>query len=256
MRGAVAVLLAGTVVLATACAHPPQHPPTHHPTATAMATADDAPTPDPRVGAVFLGGETLHVCTGSVLDSATGDLILTAAHCMSADTDEYFVPGFAESVDTNAYWHVDAVYLDPRWLAHQDPLADFAIARVSRADGDSIEERSGGVTIGLAPREGTDVTVAGYPVGVGGEQLTCRARTSTHKGYPALPCAGLVDGTSGSPWLVGATVTGIVGGLEGGGCDERVSYSPPFDDAVSQLLRRAEAGGPADEAPSTFDGDC
>jgi hypothetical protein len=44
--------------------------------------------------------------------------------------------------------------------------------------------------------------------------------------------------------------------LEGGGCEEDVSYSPPFDDAVKQLLRRAEAGGPGDAVPTVFADDC
>ena len=71
-----------------------------------------------------------------------------------------------------------------------------------------------------------------------------------------LPCGGLIDGTSGAPWTTGLTVIGLVGGLDGGGCDENVSYSPPFDDAVVQLLTRAEAGGPADPAPAVFDDEC
>jgi hypothetical protein len=74
-----------------------------------------------------------------------------------------------------------------------------------------------------------------------------------------LPCGGLVDGTSGAPWTTGttaATIIGLVGGLDGGGCDENISYSPPFDDGVVALLARAEAGGPADAAPAVYDDDC
>ncbi len=71
--------------------------------------------------------------------------------------------------------------------------------------------------------------------------------------YPSLLCSGLVDGTSGAPWTVGPTITGLVGGLDGGGCDETVTYSPPFDGEVVALLTRAEAGGPADPAPGDFD---
>lgn len=263
MRWMSTATVAWLVLFTAACGAPAERHAQTPEVATATAgravtaTAQDASTPDRRVGAVFLGGETLHVCSGSVLHSQGGDLILTAAHCMSDDADEYFAPGYAESADTDDYWHIDAVYLDPRWIDHQDPLADFAIARVSRADGATVEAHvGGGLTLGSAPSAGTDVTVAGYAVGIGGEQLACRARTALHRGYPALPCAGLVDGTSGSPWLVDATVTGVVGGLEGGGCEESVSYSAPFDDAVQRLLERAEAGGPGDVPPSAFDDDC
>ncbi len=100
-------------------------------------------------------------------------------------------------------WQVGAVYLDPRWIAEQDPMADYAIARVSRSDGARLE------------------SVAGF---------------------------------SGAPWITGSTVTGLIGGLDGGGCAEEVSYSPPFDDGLTALVSRAQAGGgPGDEAPSLFE---
>ena len=48
-------------------------------------------------------------------------------------------------------WHLDAVYLDPRWVQNQDPMADFAIARVSRAGGGTIQAQAGG-GLWLGPR--------------------------------------------------------------------------------------------------------
>ena len=78
----------------------------------------------------------------------------------------------------------------------------------------------------------------------------------TDSGFPSLACEGLVDGTSGAPWVSGATVTGLIGGLEGGGCAENVSYSAPFDEHTAQLLARAEAGGPGDTAPTDYDDRC
>jgi len=214
--------------------------------------------PDPRVGAIFLGGGDLHACTGSVLHSAGGDLVLTAAHCLAAGLPTAFVPGFSGSAAAAQAWPVDTVYLDPRWLAAQDPRADYAIARVSRADGAAIEARAGsGLSLGSAPGPGTRVSVVGYPVGVGGTPIGCQASTETTRGgYPTLPCAGLVDGTSGAPWIAGSTVTGVIGGLDGGGCEESVSYSAPFDEHTTALLARAEAGGPGDVAPQALNDPC
>ncbi|GBE67031.1 hypothetical protein MFM001_34930 [Mycobacterium sp. MFM001] len=218
-----------------------------------------APLPsDPRVGAIFLGGGDLHTCTGSVLHSARGDLVLTAAHCLAAGPPTGFVPGFSGSAAPTEVWTVDAVYLDPRWLSAQDPRADYAIARVSRADGTPIEQQTrSALSLGSAPAPGTRVSIVGYRVGVGGTPIGCQAETTLTQGsYPTLPCAGLVDGTSGAPWITGSTVTGVIGGPDGGGCEESVSYSAPFDEQTAALLARAEAGGPGDAAPQAFNDPC
>jgi hypothetical protein len=259
MRAARIVLLTAVVASGVCCAGPaPTTPAAATTTTTSSPAAAKAVPPQPRIGAVFIGGQSLHACSAAVLDSTAGDLILTAAHCMADGIDTYFVPGFADTAAGADFFQVDAVYLDPRWVTDQDPVADFAIARVGRDGGSSVEARAGGgFRLGTAPKAGTDVTVTGYPVGEGGQPIGCTTRTSaTERGFPSLPCGGLVDGTSGSPWVVGSVIAGLTGGLDGGGCEEKVSYSPPFDDAVARLLVRAEAGGPPDEAPTVFDDDC
>lgn len=207
---------------------------------------------------MFLGGNQLHTCSGAVLDSPAGNLVLTAAHCLAQGYDAYFVPGFKEKAQPQDFWRIDAVYLDPRWITKQDPLADFAVLRVSRDGGGSVETQAGGgFALGVAPKAGTDVTVTGYAFGEGGDPIGCGTHTAGDtRGYPSLPCRGMVDGTSGAPWVADSMVAGLVGGLEGGGCLEDVSYSPPFDGALTALLHRAEAGGPADEAPTSYDSDC
>jgi hypothetical protein len=250
------VLVTGLLAfLATSCGAPPQPRPTTE--APGVPTARPV-SPDPRVGAVFLGDGPQHICSAAVLDSAAGDLILTAAHCLGAGVDVTFVPGFDGQAADDDVWHIDAVYLDQRWLDDQDPRADFAIARVSREAGGSVRAQAGrGLTLGRAPKPGAVVTVTGYEMGVGGGPIGCTAAVATEtRGFPSLPCIGLVDGLSGSPWIVGSTITGLVGGLHGGGCDENLSYSPPFDDAILRVLVRAEYGGPGDEAPAMFDDDC
>jgi hypothetical protein len=260
-----AVLVAGLLAMAAGCRAPSAAPPP--PETQTQAPAPSAPTtthaaapvaPDPRIGALFLGAGDLHTCTAAVLDSKDGDLILTAAHCVAQDVDTTFVAGFSDTADPANIWRVDAAYLDPRWVQNQDPLADFAILRVSRDSGGTVEALAGGgLTIGTSPKAGTEVTVTGYGLGVGGGPIGCTAVTeSAPGGFPSLSCGGLVDGTSGSPWTMGSTVIGLVGGLDGGGCDENVSYSPPFDDAVAALKSRAEDAGPPDAAPAVFDDDC
>jgi hypothetical protein len=216
---------------------------------------------------MFLGGGDVHSCSGAVLASPSGDLVLTAAHCLADGVDASFVPGFdfpgvdvpgpdeAGPVDG---WQVDAVYLDPRWVAVQDPLADYAVARVSRADGARLESvAGGGLRLGGAPEPGQAVTVIGYAAGPGGGPAACQAPAAeAREGFPELHCDGVVAGFSGAPWITGSTVSGLIGGLDGGGCTEEISYSPPFGDAIAALVSRAQAGGPGDAAPASFDDGC
>jgi hypothetical protein len=214
--------------------------------------------PDPRVGAIFFGGSNLHGCTAAVLHSTGGDLVLTAAHCLGPGVPASFIPGFAGKAVLTDAWTVDVLYLDPRWVARKDPHADYAIVRVSRADGKSVEAQVGSaLSLGVAPVPGSQVSVIAYLAGVGGMPVSCRAKTRiTESGYPELPCAGLADGTSGAPWISGSTVIGVIGGLHGGGCAQNLSYSSPFDEHVSDLFARAEAGGPGDAPPAAFNDEC
>src|SRR4051812_31441584 len=78
------------------------------PEATDLAAMTAAQVdPDARVGAVFLGGGTLHTCTGSVLHSLTGDLVLTAAHCLADGVPATFVPAFVDRAAPAEVWRID-----------------------------------------------------------------------------------------------------------------------------------------------------
>ena len=59
--------------------------------------------------AIFFGGSDLYGCTGAVLHSIGGDLVLTAAHCLGPDVAAAFVPGFARQAAPADFWTVDVV---------------------------------------------------------------------------------------------------------------------------------------------------
>lgn len=244
-------LVVAAAVLLTSCSAPEYRP------STGVRPSAGPVSPDPRVGAVFVDGSKLHTCTGSVLRSPAGDLILTAAHCLSDDDDAVFVPGYGAGPTARDGWQIDAVFFDTRWLDGRDPAADYAVARVSRDDGVSLASVAGdGLDVGAAPGPGKEVTVIGYPSGAGGPQV-CRAPAAPERqGFPTLHCDGVVNGFSGAPWISGGTVTGLIGGLDGGGCADEVSFSPPFDQRLAELVARAQAGGPGDEVSAPFDDGC
>src|ERR1700741_4393736 len=105
VRSAMAIMLLSTAFWPLGCARGPFPGPASHPPAPAPASVTAGPVDvDPRVGAVFLGAADLHTCTGSVLDSRTKNLILTAAHCLSSSTPTTFAPGFTERTGTTGWW--------------------------------------------------------------------------------------------------------------------------------------------------------
>jgi hypothetical protein len=122
---------------------------------------------------------------------------------------------------------------------------DYAFARVSRPSGGSIEAAVGSaLMLGTEPAPGSQIS--GTPFG-------CQNSTGMNPlGFPSFWCKGLVDGTSGSPWIKGAAVTGVTGGLQRGGCTQWVSYSAPFNERTAALLARAEAGGRGEAPPLAF----
>ena len=194
-------------------------------------------------------------------DSAAGDLILTAAHCVAEGVDATFVAGLQRR--RRARGRLARRRGLPRPALGAEPgsvgrLRDRAGAAATPA-GRWRTQAGGGLTLGRRPETGHRRHRHRLRDGRRrrADRLQDGRRRRRRQGFPALDCAGLVDGLSGAPWIDGSTVTGLIGGLDGGGCeDESVSYSPPFDDAIAALLARAEAGGPADDAPTVFDDDC
>ena len=148
--------IVGLASLLVACGHRPpactasqQAPPSRRQAANQVVAAPVHP--DPRVGAIFLGGGDLHTCTGSVLHSAAGNLVLTAAHCLAGGGRRPSFP-VSPAAPRPPIVVADVLYLDPRWVANKDPRADYVIARVSRADGGSVEAQVGSALSLGSPR--------------------------------------------------------------------------------------------------------
>src|SRR5215475_2894951 len=83
----------------------------------------------PAVGALFTisGGQLRrHFCTASVVDSPPGDLVITAAHCVSglAPGQIAFVPGYRSGVAPYGVWRTSVVLSDSAWQATNDPDHD------------------------------------------------------------------------------------------------------------------------------------
>jgi V8-like Glu-specific endopeptidase len=206
------------------------------------------------VGALFTetnGKLGPHFCTASVVNSAAGDLALTAAHCVYDRTGTIeFVPGYAHGATPYGIWRVTKVYTDTAWNSAQDPDHDVAFLKLANApDGVPIENVTGAETLGTGVPSGELVQVIGYPDDAGGP-VWC---AGVAKGFSAteleFDCGGYPDGTSGGPFLADVdeatgqgTVIGVIGGYQQGGYTPQVSYAASFGTAVAVLYAAAQAG--------------
>lgn len=224
----------------------------------------------PQVGALFAGSsdQGLHFCTASVVHSSAGDVIATAAHCLSGTgVGLTFAPGYHDGVAPHGLWSVTAAYVDPRWLRSHDPTVDVAFLTVAPQTRDGrkveVEHAVGADRLAVDQSLTTAVTVVAYPGQVGGRPLRCATTTYAHLGYAAFDCGGYVDGTSGGPWLMRfdpatgrGRLYGVIGGLNQGGCKPDTSYSAHFDAGTARLLARAAKGGPGDTVPPAGSDGC
>jgi len=230
------------------------------PPGTAVVAAPAvAAAPASAVGALFLSGlGSEHTCTADVVDSPTGDVVVTAAHCLDGLTSRtVFAPGYDDGLAPFGTWAVTAAYVDPRWTASRNTDADYAFLIVApRSDGDrrTVQQVVGADVLANPVIEpaGT-VAVEGYASGIDDLPVACSATVYLTGDYPTFDCAGFVDGTSGSPWLADydpltrtGLVVGVIGGLDGGGKYDYTSYSSPFDEATVAVYERAVANATPD----------
>jgi V8-like Glu-specific endopeptidase len=263
-RKAMSVVLAGVALAlpATALAlRPGQSTPQRIRRMPVAATVSGVP----EVGALYRSATaTTHECTASVVHSPGGNLLVTAAHCISGSgVGMTFVPGQSGAAQPDGRWTVTAAYVEPGWRSRQDPHADVAfltvaaqtIAGVRR----QVEQVTGGYQLGSTAFPGQRVTVIGYPGGGANRAIRCATRVYFTRGTPSIDCRGFVGGTSGSPWLVhtqnSVQIVGVIGGLNQGGCFDYTSYSSPLAaDADTAYERAREEAAPDVDPPPGRDG--
>lgn len=215
----------------------------------------------PSVGVLFSIGSDMaaHFCTASVVHSPGRDLIMTAAHCEDG-SHLGFVPGYRSGAAHQPYgiWAVKQEFPDPHWQADDESASDYdvAFATVARGPhGARLEDVTGANRLARTPGYHNQVTVIGYPHAAenpSDQAVTCTTTTGPLQGRRQLEmvCGGFFTGTSGSPWITGyspstrtGTVIGVIGGLDGGGTTDRISYSPVLGDAALALYRTAVGAG-------------
>jgi V8-like Glu-specific endopeptidase len=205
----------------------------------------------PKAGAVFFsvgGVVSAHYCTGSVVHSPTGNLIVTAAHCVRNrifggwQDHIVFVPGYHDDIAPYGAWVATTAYLDSKWVASEDPDADIAFLSVRKVGGgsQSLESITGASTFTASPGYTNPVSVVSYPL-TASRPVGCGAPTKKFSDTQLeLDCAGLPEGASGSPFLAsGDRLVGILGGYQQGGSSPDTSYSIYFTDRIAAIFKSA-----------------
>jgi V8-like Glu-specific endopeptidase len=220
--------------------------------AAQAADAQTAAAPWPATGALFVGTADdpgAHFCSASVVASAAGNMIMTAAHCVADGdgtpprTGMTFAPGYQNGVAPHGYWTVTSAGVGPAWLADGDPDDDVAYLTVDRPGSPPIQQVTGAYRVDFTdPVADVDVTAVGYNTDE--EEATTVSGTATPWSSTQweLDAPGLSDGASGGPLLggpAGTEIVGVVGGHEQGGDTSDVSYAAALGTALRSLYNQA-----------------
>ena len=211
---------------------------------------------EPAVGALFTrssGHLGKHFCTASVVDSPAGDLVVTAAHCVTGVSGTVdFVPGYDHGSAPYGVWTVTKVYVDQAWRSASSEDDDFAFLRVSRPGSSTpVEDETGAEKLVTGtPAVHQMVQVIGYP-NASNQPITCQNRLrEPMEDQLEFDCGGYTNGTSGGPFLSRVDpstgqgqLIGVIGGYQQGGDTPQVSYSSVLGRNAAALYKRAVAGG-------------
>ncbi|HXW45060.1 MAG TPA: trypsin-like serine protease [Streptosporangiaceae bacterium] len=205
------------------------------------------------VGALFMrtpaGKLQNHFCTASVVDSPSGNLVLTAAHCMDGRSwrQMAFVPDYTDGKAPYGVWTISRMLVNRQWQSTGNPDDDFAFLIVRRnGSTGNLERLTGGEAIATGEPAGQLVKVAGYPDGLDGVISCQHATMAFGPTQYAFECGGFTAGTSGSPFLADVSpadgldsVIGVLGGYEDGGTSPAVSYATRFNAQLRALYKVA-----------------
>jgi hypothetical protein len=236
------------------------------PSGAGGALARHPAVPSAATGALFTrpdGHLNKHFCTASVIASKRGDLLITAAHCvtgvsLSPPGSIVFAPGYVDGRFPRGLWAVTRSFVGAQWSAHQDADDDVAFLVVRRLTGPGVPASQVPPDTTLQRAVGADrlrfdaplptmIRAIGYPDGTGAP-VSCLTRAVAFQpgslDQVKFVCPGFTDGTSGGPFLsdfshsagTGAII-GVIGGYQQGGDSPSISYSSAFSAAIRSLYQ-------------------
>ncbi|MDK1473121.1 hypothetical protein QNO07_06745 [Streptomyces sp. 549] len=217
-----------------------------------------------------LGGGRMGICSGAIVDSPSGSVVATAAHCVRSPqypgtpVRGWFSPahdGSGTAAVVRTGWRVTSYHTPPGWDVarglEQILPHDYAFVTVERKNGRTLAESYGANRVDFAaPAAALRVAPFGYPSSppFDGESLSYCAgtaelltRDSAHEanvgGLLLEPCR-LTRGASGGPWLRDfdpVAGSGTVAGVTSVGSGDGRVLGRPFPPRQGRaLLTRAD----------------
>jgi hypothetical protein len=201
------------------------------------------------------GAPGAKLCSAVAVDSAGGDLIATAAHCVGGVKSRVggsmtvaYLPGADDGSRPYGVWYPTRIIRARQWMnGVKNPAFDIAFLTVDRpGDARPLESVTGAERFGAIPGAGTLGVQIGYPY-ADRHPVACRTRVRfLSPSQLRLDCAGFPGGTSGGPVLTNVdpgdgigTLVGVMGGYQNGGRRSDVTYASAFTPAIEQLYRQA-----------------
>ncbi|OIK28190.1 trypsin-like serine peptidase [Streptomyces malaysiense] len=201
-------------------------------------------------------------CTGTVVNSESEVLVLTAAHCLhdgpggTWTKNQVFYPAFHDGTAPYGGFTAWNTATSPFWSSGDKPdyEHDYGMIAVNdNASGQTPLEAAGGYQIVPDMRTGEQVSLIGYsgPPYDGDHQEFCQDLVE-----PTVPplnmwqveCPDMTPGSSGGPWLLDYdydTGTGYIGGLNSINDTGDFMASPRFDSDMQKFYALMEQIGEA-----------
>ena len=205
----------------------------------------------PTIGALLYSrGRNPRICSAAVVDSTTGNLVVTAAHCVDGTrfaTNVEYVPDYSEGKAPYGVWPVRAITVASGWQQGRNPNLDLAFLTVAAVRGRQVQAVTGGLSIGFNLGYDQRIEAVAYD-DTGSEPVRCATRSFKFRaGQLEFLCSGFSGGTSGAPWVAGynpgngaGTLVGVIGGYEDGGRYPWASYSAYFGSTLRVAYQLAE----------------
>lgn len=201
------------------------------------------------------GGPGAPLCTAVAVDSAGGDLIATAAHCVDGVKSRIggpmtvaYLPAAHGAARPYGAWYPTRIFRPQQWMnGVKNPDFDIAFLTVARPGTTrTLASFTGSEHFGTIPAAGALGVQIGYPY-TSPDPVVCRSTLRFHSPTQLeVDCAGFSSGSSGGPVLTAVdpadgigTLVGVLGGYQRGGERDDVSYASAFTPAVEQLYRQA-----------------